>query len=841
MSRNREPLEGEGLPGSDGFFKPQRVEPPNIQTCTHRANNMWLTVSNFATLGSMNQSYRDCETNMSAPSCEFPGGSQLDYLYAAGLWVGAIVSSDTLVTTGWDGWGYTNELWPCSGPECLLSRQSSNPLSDYYSEDAKSDFEYIAVYTDTLVDQRWTGTGWTGRPHTPLNLEVIQTSYSWEVEYAQDFILFDYNFRNIGSSELKKVYVGIQVDGDVSHIGRERGGWTDDICGFRQSWPSRLCPGLDDTVAVAWIADNDGDQENNAFDDRSANGVSGVKIMRKPNKNVKVSFNWWTSNSSPRFDWGPMRSALRRNFGTGGQGTPMGDFNKYYVMSNGENDYDQTHAAVDFSDEGWLPPSQSASIDVAQGGDTRYLISMGPFDIQAGDSLPLTIAYVAGENLHTSPTNFNMNMVNEYDPDGFYGMLDFSDLAENAVWASWIYDNPGVDTDGNGYAGEFCEVEDTLPNGEIVIDSVYYSGDGVPDFRAATAPPPPRLRASTAIGQITLKWNGLVTETFVDPFTKLQDFEGYQVSLNSLRRATNLSLLESRDLLNFKRKYWDANEMEWILADEIPLQLDSLRVLYGDHFDPDNYGPNDDGIGLEDNGLIYCFGKVGWNQTIDGWLDGGMPVIPCGIKKRFADEIARGEVTPDTDSTIAGNWTLDHDPLTGDSTKYHKFYEYEYVIDNLLSSVPWYVAVSAFDFGDFKNGIAPLSSSPLSNMIEVWPTNDAATVIDEDLDVVVYPNPYYGDGRYIRSRYEDREGTGFVDHSRRVHFVNLPPQCTIKIYTLDGDHVRTLEHPGIASDADSKIQWDLRSRNNEIVTSGIYIFVVESELGNQIGKLVLIL
>ncbi|MFH1893990.1 MAG: hypothetical protein ABIK83_15060, partial [Candidatus Zixiibacteriota bacterium] len=90
-------------------------------------------------------------------------------------------------------------------------------------------------------------------------------------------------------------------------------------------------------------------------------------------------------------------------------------------------------------------------------------------------------------------------------------------------------------------------------------------------------------------------------------------------------------------------------------------------------------------------------------------------------------------------------------------------------------------------------------------------------------------------------RYEDREGTGFVDHSRRVHFVNLPPQCTIKIYTLDGDYVRTLEHPGIASDADSKIEWDLRSRNNEIVTSGIYIFVVESELGNQIGKLVLIL
>lgn len=840
-SRNRAPTNDEHLPGADGFFKPSRNESPNIQTCTHRANNMWLTVSNFSALGSMNQSYRDCETGLSAPSCEFPGGSLLDYLYAAGLWVGAVVGNDTLVSTGWDGWGYNNEMWPCSGPECVLTKRSSNPLSDYYSPDARSDFEYIAKYTDTLVDQRWTEMDWTGRPHIPLGLEIRQTSYSWAVDYAQDFILIDYSLKNMGPNKLKRVYIGLQVDGDVSHRSRERGAWTDDICGFRQSWPSQVCPGYIDTIAVAWIADNDGDQLNGVFDDRSVTSVTGVKIMRKPDRDTKISFNWWTSNSSSRFDWGPMLSATRRDFGTGGLGTPMGDNNKYYMLSNGEDDYDQTFAAVDFSDRGWLSPSQSTSMQVAEGGDTRYLLSMGPFDIDPGDSLPLTIGYIAGEHLHTSPTAFRDYMSQRYDPDGFYSTFDFSDLAENAVWADWIYDNPGVDTDGDGDYGDFCEVEDTLPNGEIVIDSVYYRGDGVPDFRAATAPPPPEIRARTEVGRVILRWNGMVTETFVDPFTKLRDFEGYQVLLNSLRRVTNLSLLESRDFVNYKRSYWDRNQAEWVVADEMPLQLDSLKALYGSDFNPDDYPPNSAGTGYEDNGLAYSFEAVGWNQSIDGWEDGARSILPGGIHKRFADEIARGEVTSDPDSTIEENWTWDYDPLSGDSTRYQKYYEYEYVIDNLLSSVPWYVSVSAFDFGDFKNDIAPLYSSPLSNMIEVWAINDAAAVLDQKLDIVAYPNPYYGDGRYIRSHYEDREGTGFIDHSRRIHFVNLPPECRITIYTLDGDLVRRLEHPGPFSDADSKIEWDLRSRNNELVSSGIYLFVVESKFGNQIGKLVLIL
>jgi hypothetical protein len=70
--------------------------------------------------------------------------------------------------------------------------------------------------------------------------------------------------------------------------------------------------------------------------------------------------------------------------------------------------------------------------------------------------------------------------------------------------------------------------------------------------------------------------------------------------------------------------------------------------------------------------------------------------------------------------------------------------------------------------------------------------------------------------------------------------VNLPEQCTIRIYTLDGDLVKQIDHPGASTDWDSKVHWDMRTRNNELVASGIYLYSVESPFGNQVGKFVII-
>jgi hypothetical protein len=167
-------------------------------------------------------------------------------------------------------------------------------------------------------------------------------------------------------------------------------------------------------------------------------------------------------------------------------------------MRHREFDYDQAYTATIMpNDTLWMYPNQDIADDIANGFDTRYLLSFGPFDIAPGQTLPLTMAYVGGENLHTVEGNVQ-NLPDQ--PDVYYSNLDFSDLALNAKWAKWVYDNPGVDTDQDGYYGKFrvCCMDSVIDyidpvTGDTVweytvCDTFYYEGDGVPDFDAVPNP-----------------------------------------------------------------------------------------------------------------------------------------------------------------------------------------------------------------------------------------------------------------------------------------------------------------------------------------------------------------
>lgn len=839
VAETQNPADGSPL----GSYKVEAATAsPNMVVCTHRYNNLHLPISNFGYIGSAGGGWLDCETGTAAESAVFPAGSRVQHLYVASLWIGAVVGEDTLVSVGFNGWAFQYELLPCSDrSDCTIEKRSSRPADDAYHPDAKADLEFHTSFTDTVIDRSLNGADWnTSRGHIPLNIAVDQTTYSWSVDYAQDFVILDYKFTNVGIEPLQYFYIGVYNDGDVGHQSSEGDIYIDDICGFRQTFPSQVGGGYLDTINYAWIADNDGDGDDGVYNFQSATSVAGIRVMRLPGRLKKVSFNWWVSNSNSALDWGPMIEASKRNFGTGGSGTPEGDRNKFFTLSNGEQDYDQTHAGLDYSEYGWLPPNPSVGEAVATGGDTRYCVSAGPFEIDPGETLPFTMAYVAGENFHRNPRNFQRNIIDRYDPETFYANVDFRDVADNAVWASWIYDNPGYDTDGDGDRGPYWLIQDTI-NGKVVTDTFFYAGDGVPDYRAATAPPPPVVRHSTTHESVTLRWNGYASETATDPFTRAADFEGYKVYMGRLPQLAELALLTSNDFYNFSRAKWEETDSAYALIG-LPLTLDSLEKLYGEGFEPSDYPCDSRESGFVSEGEIYCFTELGWNQSIDGWQDGAFAHGSGSIEKTYADEINAGIVTSEQDSNNADLWVTDLNPVTGDSMLYHKFYEYEYTIDNLLPSVPWYFAVTAFDFGDFNFGLNPLESSPITNLVKVWAINDNRAVRENNLEVVVYPNPYIGDGSYNTSGYEDPNRTGFVDHERRLHFVNLPAECTLKLFTVSGDLVREIKHPGPFSNAETHATWDLRSANNELVASGIYIFVVESvQSGKQMGKIVIVL
>jgi hypothetical protein len=86
------------------------------------------------------------------------------------------------------------------------------------------------------------------------------------------------------------------------------------------------------------------------------------------------------------------------------------------------------------------------------------------------------------------------------------------------------------------------------------------------------------------------------------------------------------------------------------------------------------------------------------------------------------------------------------------------------------------------------------------------------------------PDPYYVTSQLERTTAE-----------KKLLFVNLPTQAVVRIYSLSGVLVAALEHDDPSGGG--TLEWDLRSRNNQFLASGVYFYHVEAPNGDtKVGK-----
>jgi len=91
-------------------------------------------------------------------------------------------------------------------------------------------------------------------------------------------------------------------------------------------------------------------------------------------------------------------------------------------------------------------------------------------------------------------------------------------------------------------------------------------------------------------------------------------------------------------------------------------------------------------------------------------------------------------------------------------------------------------------------------------------------------DIRVVPNPYFAKSQYELDQF---------DHV--VKFTNLPRRCTIRVFNLAGDLVRTLEKTDTQT---SILEWDLLNEKAIPVGSGFYIYHVEApDIGSTFGRM----
>ncbi len=165
---------------------------------------------------------------------------------------------------------------------------------------------------------------------------------------------------------------------------------------------------------------------------------------------------------------------------------------------------------------------------------------------------------------------------------------------------------------------------------------------------------------------------------------------------------------------------------------------------------------------------------------------------------------------------------------------YHVVYdgtENDYIDDKVSSGFQYFYYLVAYDNGTQNwedagvslesgrwhcwTGWAPKGVSPA-----VAPLTSSA-----GLDAIrVVPNPYSAAGLTY---------PGEVD---KILFTGLPAECTISIYTTNGDFVHRIDH----TDGSGDESWNLRTEYNQYIVSDVYVYTVNSDLGSYVDKFIVL-
>jgi hypothetical protein len=1007
---------------------------PALDNRVHRFGKVWINLTNAGWFGNSEPTSSEAVDDPEypgvwAPQCEYPGGSGQQYLYQGSIWVGALIVDDTGLETprvsfGSEGWERDcNELWPTCSEDAKIQETSTrkNAISritneSIYDSLSVSEQDFKAVYADTLENYPSVMPGYVydgeDRDHVALGVEIEQVSHSWSYSYAQDFVIVDFQITNIGSKFLKNLFVGLYMDADIGHKD-ESEHHTDDFCGFR--------PFAEDTVTgqrvqinAAYIADNDGRPHDEVIGTNfTCPHVVGTRVLRAPNPMLTTTFNWWNSNSSASQDYGPCWEYWGEHPEAlvGGSnmtwcneyGTPLADVHKYQVMANGEFDPDMftvdpddpPEAQIyDGQERSWLMPGPDESVKVG-GDDTRYLLSWGPlgvydytdaqgvnvYRLNPGESFVMTLAIVAGENLHdrSNPqTEITDDLADSRIDDTRFEWTDFD---FNAIWAQRVYDNEMYDTPiydldgdgfyetGDGFGGEDVGLDglwaqnigDTvryfgttvmLPDGNPavyngpdldgtegngLIDSSFSElwgyvineddflwefmnslgvtemredsfliyagpkfskkgfdvddwyvghfngngfldlGDGIPDFQGPPPPPCPDLSIETGTDFVELVWTrNSMDEDYLDPFSHVQDFEGFRVWVSNTSMDNEYSLLAQFDNVNYA--YFDAENALRTLPDFGPLDALPLRepdkgwerqpVGMNSGFADIAYavGAPDEEILFDANGDLWVSAGTGYNDQINAInsaiavrdIDGSYTYFIASGEQVYMqggneNDPASGTMYTEENGTgllVLGERFLDESDQNGDYNNLWDAGDYtvqfRYVIEEVHSLFPRYYSATAYDFGDYQTGTEPLETAQSCNSLRQAPSGVPGR------KVMVVPNPYRVDVDY-QDPYEFKnspqglqwenqdDGTleWYPQQDRRIEFMNLPETCLIRIYTVSGDLVQVLPHnmDGDRSRWDSQFSegWDLNTRNFQQVCSGLYLFSVEDKSSENEG------
>jgi hypothetical protein len=858
----------------------------------HNVGRLQLQITNIGETG--NQSNPLLTT---VPSAEWPSGSGHDYLFAAGLWIGALDASGIPhVTTATYEREFSPEITPTNacadvsveliddvreayegipgGNRVISSSVDPDDDGDGFIDedflngkdddgDGLCDEDYAAVGQQMLSCEYYDNIPQTRQQfpeHVPLGLRVRQTSYSWATPGQNDFVGMDYKIKNISGRTIRNVVVGIFADMDVGSRAVP-GYFIDDQVGLINREIEYIGASGDVVrrkIQMGYMYDNQ-DNPNNPQENKGGDvpGYFGCMFLNHttdpsgtlaPKAVGITSYKFFSGSGAP----------------VAAGGDPENDAQRYQLMT------DPT-----------LNPDALGELRSSRPLDYRFVMATGPFrSLLPESTLTISVGWVMGLGL--GDLNFEI---------GSGGTL-----VENAIAAQQVFDGLYTDLDGSTLTGQ-CGKETCLrsPSGVTFVYQIpessvcrvrFWSAIPVgPEFPqyANLQPWDPFLPCeaqqlgrfvctdppNTPGGQPTAHCASADTVNvsvgndcvYVDLDCNVNTGQGGREHLVNWVAAAPLPApvylgldgnAEPRDFLDLYRTQRDSSRVSaWFFPGDrkVTLKWNNFAEQVRDA----QRGNLSEFVGYR------VYKAAGWNRPLgtngpsrDLWsLLGEWREDPKGTPARRLSEL----IDPSTPIVSMQDVNVKWDPVERRVNPDTNYVEtdtlfavgrYSYVDENVLNGFPYFYSIVPVSIvpGATESQDIVLNSNPSAQNVQVvYPRADAQP--DQE-HVYVVPNPYRAVAEWdLVPREEDPSGT-------KATFRNLPAvKGTIRIYSLAGDLVRELPFNGSApadlqygkdpvATANGSISWNLISRNGQKIVSGIYLFSVDTELGREIGKFVII-
>ncbi len=850
--------------------------PEVINQIIHDKGNIVTTVDNYGSIGGW--------TYYDLPSGEWPRNSGRDYIGAMKYWMGVITpAGDTIVADTYEEFLPLPSL--VSGASTYDIRLSTDTTTfDYdpadtvgyglgnpaygwriYNPDS-TDWVYNMIYSagddlfypggPTSLQQSFyrfqDGTG-----NRDLGLELSQTIYQWNYCYNEDILFVVLEITNTSLNDYTDFAFAIYSDIDVGGPdGTGENGRLGDLVGS------------DSTENLAWTYDEDA--YDPGWGPMVRTGIMGTKYLETPDDIGMTAFRTgrWE-------DVAEANDSIR------------------WSLVNSEQ-YDETMPP---QDQYYLQCTRG--IDLEAGKTVRVVFALvagqdlTEFYDNAQTAQTLYDNFFVGPQPPATPTlkveygdkkvYLSWNDTAEVDIDPMQGVSDFrgykiyrsanrgytwgfeADIAANACIekdyipvAAYQVDNPGdpiqhtyIDSNlTNGMEYWYCIVAYDAGDTSVPISSLQ-NGFGTPGSDRNTVRAIPRTDPAGAYSaQSTVTHTALAGDTshgavYAVSFDKaLQAGPEYQVSFAETEDQTYWYLIDvtNSDTVLVDQTLQEGDPGLYEVGDGLRIVVRNgdrvPRAMAQTGFAVANdtnlhistfYGPMGDAAGYplgSDKHFrpTYEIRFTAGGSTGYWWWDDVTPVtIPFEVWNMADNVQVNAEIG---DLGMDGVWNAEDGDfivivnIPYDDNPHPEGFPY---------SQSWLFRFDAASADYAEGDIFTIEGAPVNGINDVYTfrvdgvDDDAATTALSNIRVV--PDPYIVHAKWENSRYE-----------RKIQFIHLPDQCTVRIYTISGDLVNTIEHIDGTGTAD----WNLLSEDGLGIAPGIYLYHVESPYGDKLGRFAVI-